>query len=411
MSFEYFIGLRYLRARQGQSFISLITLLSVAGVALGVMALIVVIAVMTGFETDLKSRILRVESHLTVTSKTKDFDDYRSALEYINSIGGVESAAPYIYTQTMLRSSRGISGAELRGIDPGLPFNLAGKPGKDILDNDIFQDMADSDTGGVPAIVLGKDLALNLGVFKDDFLYLVSPNGIVSPVGYMPSMKKFKVAGVFESGMYEYDGAMAYISLKQAQKILRKGDSITGIQIRVNEIDNAAEIGERILAKLGNEYEAKDWMQMNLNFFSALKLEKTSMFVILSLIVLVAAFNIASSLTMIVMEKTRDIAILKTMGATDKSIRKIFVFKGMAIGTIGVLTGVSFGTLLCFLLSKYKFVSLPPSIYYITELPVQLEFLDVIIIGVSALIICLLSTIFPSTQASALDPVEAIRYG
>ncbi|QTA81944.1 Putative lipoprotein-releasing system C-terminal domain-containing protein, LolC-like [Desulfonema limicola] len=211
--------------------------------------------------------------------------------------------------------------------------------------------------------------------------------------------------------MYEYDSAMAYISLDQAQKILRMGKKITGIQIRLKNIDHAPNIGKKILAHLGDSYKSKDWMQMNLNFFSALKLEKTAMFVILSLIVLVAAFNIASSLTMIVMEKTRDIAILKTMGATDKSIRKIFIFKGMAIGSTGTALGVSLGGLLCFLLSRYKFISLPPSIYYITELPVQLEFFDVFIIAVSAVIICFLATLIPSTQASSLDPIEAIRYG
>jgi len=409
MSFEYFIGRRYLRSRQTQGFISLITLLSVAGVALGVMALIVVIAVMAGFESDLRSRILGVESHLIISRKKDDFKDYSRILEYVKKVDGVESAAPYVYTQTMLRSGRGVSGAVLRGIDSRYPVKIAGNP-----DNEILKKMSEPDINDgsfVPGIILGKEIALNLGVFKGDYLYLLSPRGVVSPVGYMPSMKKFKVIGIFESGMYEYDGGLAYISMSQSQKILRMGDSVSGIQIRVTDIDNAAVIGEKILAHLGDSYEVKDWMQMNLNFFSALKLEKTAMFIILSLIVLVAAFNIASSLTMIVMEKTRDIAILKTMGATDKSIRKIFVFKGMVIGCIGTFTGVSLGTLFCFLLSKYKFISLPPSIYYITELPVQLEFFDVLIIAVSAIIICFLATLFPSNQASSLDPIEAIRYG
>jgi len=407
MSFEYFIGRRYLRTGQGQGFISLITLLSIAGVALGVMALIVVIAVMAGFESDLKSRILGVESHLIISRSGEDITDYGPVIDYIKKVDGVESAAPYIDSQTMLRSSRSVYGAVLRGIDPRSPVKIAGNPDKEILEKMSEPDIK----GSIPGIILGKELALNLGVFQGDSLYLISPRGIVSPVGYMPSMKKFEVIGIFESGMYEYDGAMAYISLNQAQKILRMGKKITGIQIRVKNIDHAANIGKKILAHLGNSYEAKDWMQMNLNFFSALKLEKTAMFVILSLIVLVAAFNIASSLTMIVMEKTRDIAILKTMGATDKSIRKIFVFKGMAIGCCGTFLGVSLGTLLCFLLSRYKFISLPPSIYYITDLPVQLEFFDVLIISVSAIIICFLATILPSNQASALDPIEAIRYG
>jgi lipoprotein-releasing system permease protein len=224
-------------------------------------------------------------------------------------------------------------------------------------------------------------------------------------------MKRFKVAGLFESGMYEYDKSLAYIHLNEAQKILRMGDSVTGIEVRVNDIYDASNIAETIAAGLGFPYWAKDWMRMNRNLFSALKLEKTVMFIILALIVLVAAFNIASTLIMMVMGKTRDIAILKAMGATDSSIRKIFIFKGMIIGFVGTALGVCMGFILCKLLEKYKFIELPGDVYYISTLPVRLESSMVFLIAAASMMICFIATLYPAHQASRLNPVEAIRYG
>ncbi len=224
-------------------------------------------------------------------------------------------------------------------------------------------------------------------------------------------MKPFQVTGFFESGMYEYDGSLAYIHLSDAQKILRMDDSISGIELRVKDIYHAKKIADRIIEGLGFPFWARDWMQMNQNFFSALKLEKTVMFIILTLIILVAAFNIASTLIMMVMEKTKDIAILKAMGATDKSIKRIFVIKGMAIGSIGTILGVCLGFILCALLKHYKFIELPGDVYYITTLPVKLEAIDVFFIASAAMAICFLATLYPARQASKLDPVEAIRYG
>jgi lipoprotein-releasing system permease protein len=224
-------------------------------------------------------------------------------------------------------------------------------------------------------------------------------------------MKRFKVAGLFTSGMYEYDGSLAYVALPEAQRLLRMGGAVTGIELRVDDIYRAGKIGRSISDALGFPYWTRDWMQMNRNLFSALKLEKTVMFIILVLIVLVAAFNIASTLIMMVMEKTRDIAILKTMGATNKSIRRIFVFNGMIIGAVGTALGVALGFLACFLLDRYKFIELPGDVYYITTLPVRLEFLDAALIAVAALVICFLATLYPARQAARMDPVEAIRYG
>ena len=242
----------------------------------------------------------------------------------------------------------------------------------------------------VPGIILGKELARNLGVGKGDAVYLISSQGMISPIGYLPAMKRFKVAGLFESGMYEYDGSLAYINLKDAQKILHMEGAVTGIEVRVKDVYDARNIAEKIVSNLGFPYWAKDWMQMNHNLFSALKLEKTVMFIILALIVLVAAFNIASTLIMMVMGKTKDIAILKAMGAMDSSIRKIFIFNGMIIGSVG---------------------ELPGDVYYISTLPVRLNPMDVLIIAAAALIICFVATLYPARQASKLNPVEAIRYG
>ncbi|UCF90703.1 MAG: lipoprotein-releasing ABC transporter permease subunit [Desulfobacterales bacterium] len=412
MAFEYFIGRRYLRAKQKQAFISLITVLSIAGVTVGVMALIVVIAVMTGFEADLKTRILGGQSHVILMRYGAAIADYPRVLDEIAPIEGVEAATPFIVTQTMLRSKSGAAGAVLRGIDPA----SAGRVIK-TLENISLPDLTASGPPqdirpAVPGIILGKELAHNLGVVEGDVIGLIAPRGMISPIGHIPAQKQFKVTGFFESGMYEFDQSFAYIHLHDAQKMMRMGDTVTGIEVRVTDIYQARGVAQKIVAKLGYPYWARDWMQMNQNLFRALKLERRVMFIILTLIVLVAAFNIASSLIMMVMGKTRDIAILKAMGATDKSIRKIFVFNGMVIGTIGTGLGLCLGLVLCTILKHYNIHELTGDIYYFTtKLPVRLEILDVVSIVAAALLICFLATLYPARQAAKLDPVEAIRYG
>ena len=403
MYFEWFIGGRYLRARQKHAFISLINVLSIAGVAVGVMALIVVIAVMAGFEEDLKSRILGVESHVILTPSRGSMHEYRPVLRLVESEGGVEAAIPYVKTQVMIRSASGASGGIVRGVDPESAQRA-------ILKLDAAALAAGAGSNGSP-IVLGNELARHLGVSRGDSVYVISPRGMISPVGYVPSMKRFEVTGIFESGMYEYDGTLAFVRIEDAQAMLRMSDAVTGIEIRVNDIYHAKAVAQSLAEKLGSGYRLLDWMQMNRNLFSALKLEKTAMFVILALIVLVAAFNIASALIMMVMEKTKDIAILKAMGATNRSIRKIFVLKGMAVGVLGTGLGICLGLLLCFFLKTYPIIQLPEQVFYVTTVPVQLEALDVFWIAVAAVGICFLSTLHPAGQAAKLDPVQAIRYG
>ncbi len=411
MSFELFIGRRYLRTKQKQAFISLITLLSIAGVMVGVMALIVVIAVMAGFESDLKSRILGVESHVVATRPEAPFTDYEDVLTAVKDFEGVVSADPYVYSQVMLRSSAGVSGAVLRGIDPASADRVIRNIDGAALHQLSAPEGSNGKEASGPGIILGRELANGLGVLEGDRVYLITSRGMISPIGHMPAMKRFQVAGYFESGMYEYDGSLAFVRLQDAQQALRMGDAVTGIEIRVEDVYAARRIADRISEAVGSSYEVRDWMEMNRNFFSALKLEKTVMFIILTLIVLVAAFNIAGSLIMMVMEKTRDIAILKTMGAADRSIRRIFMFKGAAVGGIGTLLGAGLGCLLCFLLKRYRFIQLPSDVYYITTLPVQLELWDVMLIAAAALGISFLATLYPAYQASRLNPVEALRYG
>ncbi len=412
MSFELFIGGRYLRAKQKQAFISLITYLSIAGVSVGVMALIVVIAVMAGFEADLKARILGGQANVVLLRYNGPFDAYREVMHQVESVPGVAASTPFIYSQVMLRTAANTTGAVLRGIDPATIGGVL-KTLEHVKLPETAPAAGPEPTGTAPpGIVLGRELAKNLGVVPGDVVQLISPRGMLAPTGHVPAMKPFRVSSYFESGMYEFDQTFAYIHLHDAQRLLRMGDSVTGVEVRVDDIYQARAVADAIVAQLGSAYYARDWMQMNRNLFKALKLERRVMFIILTLIVLVAAFNIASSLIMMVMGKTKDIAILKAMGATNRSIRKIFVFNGMVIGAIGTGLGLVLGVVLCSLLQRYNIHELTGDIYYFTtQLPVKMEALDVACIVAAALGICFLATIYPARQAAKLDPVEAIRYG
>ncbi len=409
MSFELFIGGRYLRAKK-KAFISLITYLSIAGVAVGVMALIVVIAVMSGFEADLKSRILGGQAQVILMRHGGPLADYREVMRQVEAVDGVAAATPFIYTQIMLRSAASVSGAVLRGVEPA----SVGRVLTTLANVELPEGRGAGEAEGaaMPGIVLGRELAKNVGVVTGDVIQLISPRGMLSPVGHIPAMKQFRVTGYFESGMYEYDQTFAYIHLYDAQRLLKMGETVSGIEVRVTDLYRAREVADAILARVGPAYYARDWMQLNRNLFKALKLERRVMFIILTLIVLVAAFNIASSLIMMVMGKTKDIAILKAMGATEASIRKIFVMNGMVIGTLGTGAGSLLGLVLCFLLKRYDIHELTGDIYYFTtRLPVKVELFDVAAIVLAALVICFLATIYPARQAARLNPVDAIRYG
>jgi lipoprotein-releasing system permease protein len=415
MPFELFIGLRYLKAKRKSTFISLITLISVAGVALGVMALIIVLAVMTGFEEDLKDKILGTNAHIVVLNATGAVQDYQRVLKKVQGIDGVVAATPFIYNQVMLSSGRNVSGVVLRGIDVASDAKVTNLH-KSMVEGSLKA--LDDSSAKTPGLVIGKELAKNLGLFQGDTVDVISPMGNITPFGMMPKMRHFRIAGIFNTGMFEYDSTLAYVSLSEAQNFLGLGDVVTGIQLKVRDVYRTGELAQVINRELGPPFHARDWMQMNKNILFALKTEKSVMFIILTLIVLVAAFGIASTLFMVVMEKTRDIAILKSMGATSRSIMRIFVFEGVIIGVLGTAIGVLSGLLVA--LNLEPIVSLvqkvtgfelfSKDIYYLDHFPSQVIPSDVMLISITAVLISFAATLYPSWAASRLLPAEALRY-
>jgi lipoprotein-releasing system permease protein len=406
LPYQFFIARRYFRSKKKHKGISINTFISTAGVALGVMTLIVVLSVMSGFHEDLQDKILGVNAHVITMNYKGKMRDYETIKKKIDDVEGVVDSAPFIYGQVMLRFGDRAQGVVIRGIDP-----VSGTGTIDILQN--------LETGSIdnlkaddkfPGIIIGKELLRRLGLFVGDTVDVVSPIGEIGPLGMMPKMKKFRIVGYFEAGMYEYDSSLAFIDLAEAQQFFKYGNAVTGIEIKLNDIYGANRISQDIQEMLGPPFYAKDWMQMNRNLFSALKLEKIVMFIILTLIILVASFNIISNLIMIVIEKGREIAILKAMGAKNKGVMLIFVLHGLIIGVTGTVIGVVCGYALCYLLKTYKFINLPGDVYYLSYLPVKMSMFDFVVVPAAAIIITLLATAYPSWQAAKIDPVEPLRY-
>ncbi len=412
MTFELFLAKRYIKAKKKQVFISLNTFLSMAGVTMGVMVLTVVIAVMAGAESYMRDHILSMEPHIIVTRTFGPFKEYRKVLKTISETAEVSEAYPFVYGQVMLRSPKGISGAILKGIDPASSKRQLLSGDKVLLQERLKKSGLDSSKKLIlPKIIIGKQLAEDLKVTTGDRVTMVSPRGFASPMEHVPGMRQLEVAGIFESGLYEYDKTMIYTHMEDAQQILDMKEMITGIEVWIENLYDAKAVGDRIAERSGYLYRARDWMRSNRNLFLSLKIQKVVMFIILTLIILVAAFNIASTLVMEVMEKTRDIAILKAMGATHKSIRTVFVIIGTVIGSIGTIIGTGLGFALCFLLKRYQFIDLPEKVYYFTRLPVKIEFWDVFLIMLAAMAICFFATLYPAYKAAKYHPVDGIRYG
>ncbi len=415
MAVEFFIAGKYLKAKRKEGFISLISFLAVAGVTVGVMALVVVIAVMSGAETQFRKQILGLEPHILVMNYKGSYENYDSLLTSIKDNPHIQVASPILFGQAMIKTKGSFAGVMVRGIIPENGSALIKGFTTQQLEQALVPNIkpasiTDTKTAALPGIILGKELANSVGVIQGDKVILMSSKSFISPMGQIPSMKRFVVKGTFTSGASEYDSMLAYVHLNQAQQLVSEKDKISAIGIWVDEVFKVKQIREDYFDFIEYPFYIRDWMDINHSLFSALKLEKTAMFIILTLIILVAAFNIASALIMMVMEKTKDIAVLKAMGATHSIIRRIFIIKGMIIGLFGTFLGTLFGVIVCFFLKKYDFIQLPEA-YPFSTLPVQLEYTDVIIISVSAIIICFLSTLYPSYKASKMDPVEAIRYG
>ncbi len=420
-----YIGLRHLRPKNKSFFVSLTSVISIVGIALGVATLIVVVGVMTGFEKELRTKILGTQSHVVVVeSGSAAMKKWRDVLERVRREPRVGAASPFIYGQAMLSSEGRVTGAVVRGVDPAAEQNvtdirkymtvgtlerLAGKGG------------GTPGPGGktLPPIVLGEELASNLGVNVGKPITIISPVGAVTPMGMLPRSKTFEIVGLFRSGFYQYDSGLAFISMGQAQRFFGLGDSVTGVHMRVADIFLAEKVARSIRKFLPYPYWVRSWQQMNRNLFSALKTEKTTMTILLLLVIIVAAFNIVGSLVMVVMEKSREIAILKSMGATRGTILRIFFVQGATMGFSGAVLGVFLGLYVGwnlqyvedFLEKFFGLDILPASVYHIDRLPVHMTMSDVTVTAILAFIISLLATVYPAWRASRVDPVEVLRYG
>jgi len=430
MSYESLISLSYLKSGTGRGFLSMNGRISLLGVLLGVASLDVVLSVMKGFEDELRDKIIGASSHVVVMSYEGDFEDFAEVEKKLEDFPGVTSTSPFIYNQGMLVTEYAVSGSVIRGIDPNNSASVAAvaeavgkgslpEAGKDrgILFDEgarIVSGLLHKTASDHPPIIIGRELSNLIGAGIGDTVNLVSPYGKIGPFGPTAKIRKFGVIGVFDYGMIEYDSSTAYVSLGDAMNFFETPSKITGIEVRVDDIYQARETGDKIAETLGFPFYAKNWEDSNRSLFRALRLERVAIGIFLGFIVLVAALNIVSTLTMLVMEKKRDIAVLISMGARKSGIRRIFVYDGMIIGTVGTLLGTLLGYLICRFLETSNFIkeAIPfdDNVYPISEFPVRIEPVYFLVVAASSLLICFLATLYPSYRASRENPVESLRY-
>ena len=411
-SFEFWIGRRYVRSKSANSFVSLISAISMLGIAIAVSVLIVVLSVVNGFERELKDRLLAMTSHASVEGIEGRLDDWQGLSELALANPRVSGTAPYVSGQALLVFEEGLSGAELRGIDPQREQAVSG-----VADIMVEGELTSLD-GGEFNIVLGVELARELGADIGDKVTVTLAEGRVTPAGVLPRQKRFTVSGIYRVGMYEFDRRLAFINLDDAQRLYRMQDSVSGVRLSVTEIFAAPEIVREVALDNGTLVLISDWTRRNVNFFRSIQITKSILFVILLLVVAVAAFNIVSTLVMVVKDKQADIAILRTIGARPSSILKIFVTQGSVIGLVGTLTGVGFGVLLSlnlesvvgFFETAFGIKFLAADVYFISDLPSELLWSDVLRIGSIALVLALASTLYPAWMAARTAPAEALRY-
>ena len=418
MPYELFISLRYLIEKRKQGIVLVTSVISIIGVKFGVAALIIVLAVMAGVKNDIQDKILGIMPHILIqkpVGNIEESNELPDILDQIHDIPFVVDSSPYVSGQVLISSEANVSGVKLHGIDPERKTAVADLE-KTLREGSIDQlkikhDNLDSPRGPKrDGIIIGRELSRFLGVFPGDDVTLILPAGRVLPTGPVPKLRKFRVVGIFHSEFYEYDSGLAYISLTSAQKFFSIGKSLSGLEIRLDDIYQSRSVTREIRERLKPAYHVQDWTEMNKSLFSAINLEKLGMFLILALIILVAAFNIITTLVMMVMERHSDIATLKSMGATSNSIMKIFMFEGLIIGIVGTVFGTIVGIVVCWIADTYKLIRFEGGVYYLDHLPFTVTALDLVLVIVSALIICFVSTIYPARQASRLDPIAVLRY-
>ncbi len=430
MSYELFIAERYLRSKRHTRFISLITYISAGGVMIGVAALVIVLSVMNGFESEVRDRIIGADAHIKVTSFHEEpLLDYPAVIDQLRPLDHVTGVSPYIQGKGMLRRSRSVEGVIIKGVDEetvgqvsDLPQTIVagelrlktgvGANSAFLLNNDKPRRDDPAVTAPVrrlPGIILGRQIAFRIAAAVGDSLILISPAGMTGLFS-TPSLKRFIVTGVFETGIFEYDDAFVYISLGSAQELFELGEAVTGVELKLENLDRADRVRASIEERLGYPYYARTWHDMHRTLFRWMKIEKWLYLILLSLIIMVAAFNIVSSQIMMVLEKRRDIGILKAMGAPRDGIMRIFMLEGLIVGVIGTAFGLVIGWVLCWAQQTYRFFSLPGDVYFLDALPVRMQPLDFVIVALVAMGLTLLATVYPARRAAKLDPVDAIRY-
>lgn len=414
MPYELFIALRYLRAKRKQVMISVITVIAIMAVAAGVASLIIVLAMMTGFREEFQAKILSGTAHLNLTHKSnRPIDNYSEIVERVRKLPHIRAASATLYHQVLIQGESGSAGAILKGVDVTAPseaneiFQFATEGDPRLL----AQPEVDSETGAkIDRIFVGQGLAEKIGLKIGDFATVISPQGHLTPMGLAPRYRDFKVVGTFTSGLSDYDEAWSYISLEAAQRLAGTENVADIIQIKVDNVDNVKQIGQDVLKAVGDDFEVQDWQQLNAPIYSALSYEKYLTGVALLIVIGIAALNIITVLIMIVMEKQRDIAILKSMGATNRSVTYIFMIQGLMIGVVGIVFGIFLGTGFCYFADAHHWITLPAGAYALDYLPFHVKALDVMVVVLVTIAISFLSTLYPSWNAARINPVEGLRY-
>jgi lipoprotein-releasing system permease protein len=408
MPFELRIALRYLSARRKQAFISVISGVSVLGVTVGVMALMISLGLMTGLQTEIRSRILGATAHISIFKSGREgIEGYREVVGRVRELPHVQGSAPAVYGKALLSGATSAQPATIKGVFPALERTVTELPEQ--IETGRLEELESTETS-LPPILLGRDLANTLGVAVGDVVTLTSPNGRLSPMGVLPRVSRFRVAGTVRSGLYEFDSAWAYVSLGAAQRLFDMGDRVTLVEVKIDDMYAVREVGPEIAGALGEGYVTTDWVQMNQSLFSALWLEKVAIGITIGLIVMVAALNIVATLILMVMEKHKDIAILVSMGASRGAITRIFMLQGTLIGAIGTTVGGVLGWLVCRVLDTYRLIRVPVDVYQVSYVPFKLQPMDALVVVAGAMVICFLAALHPSLGASRLDPAEALRY-